>query len=142
MELYVEPKWAVRPKERKPHPLKGKHQWTTNDPEKREKVYAALMRGCHKSKNKGKPSHRRIPVSVYDLDGNYITTCPSVIAAADKFGVSSGDISSCTNGRRDRVGQYQFRRAKVVEFMGEKLVKKTPIEPYKRRNRKPNLITN
>lgn len=146
MELYLEPEWILRPKKRKPHPLKGKHQWITDDPKKREKMMAGLQKGWHlprKGKKTGRIATTRIPVSVYDLDGKYITTCLCVSEAAEKYGNGyAGNVHGCINGLRDRVGQYQFRRAKVVEFMGEKLVKKSPIEPYKRKRRKPNLITN
>lgn len=144
MELYLDPVWVKPKKERKPHPLKGKHQWITDDPEKREHIMNGLRNGWRSKQNKsGHKSPLRVPVSVYDLDGNYVTTCLHVHEAAEKYGNGSpGNVHMCISGRRHRVGQYQFRRAKVEEFMGEKLVKKTPIEPYKRRNRKPNLITN
>ena len=146
MELYVEPKWAVRPKERKPHPLKGTHRWTTDDPEKRAKLLEGLRKGQRASKkgvNAGRISPKRIPVSVYDLDGNYVTTCQSITEAAEKYGNGYfRNVHSCISGKRGRCGQYRFRRANVVEFMGEKLVKKSPIEPYKRKRRKPDSITN
>ena len=147
MELYVEPKWAVRPKERKPHPLKGTHKWTTDDPGKRARILEALRKGAaiggRKSTTKGRPSPKRIPVSVYDLDGNYVTTCQSIRDAAEKYvNGNMSRVAKCIHGINSRAGQYQFRRANVVEFMGEKLVKKSPIEPYKRKRRKPDLITN
>ena len=40
-ELHLEPVWAKpaeKKRERKPHPLKGKRQWITDDPEKRAKI--------------------------------------------------------------------------------------------------------
>lgn len=143
MELYVEPKWAKKEKERKPHPLKGKHQWITDDPEKRQRVIDGLRKGWLSKKGKtGRISPIRVPVSVYNLDGTFVAVCSHIHEAADRFGGTIGNIHSCMNGHRGRCGQYQFRKAQVVEFQGKKLVKKTPIEPYRRRNRKPNLITN
>ena len=135
MELYLDPVWVKPKKERKPHPLKGKHQWPTDDPEKRARIMNGLRKGWY-SKNKRHKSPLRVPVSVYDLDGNYVTTCLHVKEAAEKYGNGSpGNVHNCISGRQGRIGQYQFRRANVVEFQGEKLVKKTPIEPYKRRSR-------
>ena len=141
MELYLDPVWVKPKKERKPHPLKGQHQWPTDDPEKRARILEGLKKGQH-SKNKGCSPKRFVPVAVYDLAGNFVSVHVSVSDAARKYSLSQGNICETMKRQRGRVGQFQFRKANVVEFQGEKLVKKTPIEPYKRSNRKSNLITN
>lgn len=141
MELYLEPIWVKPKKERKPHPLKGKHQWPTDDPEKRARMLDGLKKGQH-SKNKGCSPKRFVPVAAYDLDGNFVSVHVSISEAARKYALSIGNICESMKRQRGRVGQFQFRKANVVEFQGEKLVKKTPIGPYKRSNRKSNLITN
>ena len=133
-ELYLEPVWArpaEKKRERKPHPLKGKRRWVTDDPEKRAKILEGLAKGWHsRSKNKG-CTWPRIAVAVYDLAGNFVSAHATLRDAAGKYGISVGNISKCVHGRRGRAGQYQFRKADVVEFRGERLVKKTPIGPYK-----------
>ena len=60
---------------------------------------------------------KNCPVSVYDLDGNYIVTYPSVKVAAEELHVSAGDVVSCCRGYRSdgvakrRVREYIFRYA-------------------------------
>lgn len=132
MELYLDPPFANVPKQRKPHPLKGKHQWATNDPVKRERMLRGLRAGWEDNKkglkNKGKPSVHRVPVSVYDMDGNFVAVCRHIHEAAERFGTNPYNVSACIHGRRRTAGNHQFRKAKVEEFRGMQLVRKSPIE--------------
>ncbi len=130
MELYLDPPFVKVPKQRKPHPLKGKHQWSTDDPAKRRNMLRALRAGWkkNKDKNKGKPSVHRVPVAVYDMDGNFVAVCRHIHEAAERFATSIGNVSSCIHGKRKFAGKFQFRKASVEEFRGMQLVRKSPIE--------------
>ncbi len=132
MELYLDPPFAKVPKQRKPHPLKGKHQWVTDDPIKRERMLRGLRAGWKSNKkglkNKGKPSVHRVPVSVYDMDGNFVAVCRHIHEAAERFATTPANVSSCIHGKRRSAGNHQFRKAAVEEFRGMQLVKKSPIE--------------
>lgn len=136
MELYLDPAIVTtKPKDRKPHPLTGKNQWTTNNRHKRAIIMANLRKGWY-SKSNGKTTggkSRAIKVTVYDLSGNYIETCESIRQAATKYGVEATKICACIKGKYKRTGSYQFRKAVVTDFFGQKLVKKTPISPYTRK---------
>lgn len=130
MELYLDPPFANVPKQRKPHPWKGKHQWVTDDPVKRERMIRVLRevsnnRKCRKT---GKPSVHRVPVAVYDMDGNFVAVCRHIHEAAERFGTNPYNVSACIHGRRRTAGNHQFRKAKVEEFRGMQLVRKSPIE--------------
>lgn len=131
MELYLDPPFVKVPKQRKPHPLKGKHQWITEDPKKKERVMSGLRKGWYMSK-KGRHATRSTSVSVYDLEGKFVMACETIKQAGQVLGLSRSCISMCVTGKTKRAGKYIFRKADVVEFRGMKLVKKSPIEPYKR----------
>jgi hypothetical protein len=146
MELYLDP---VRvKKDTRFH--KGQTPWnkarkgfSTNDPEKQSRILHNLAEGRRNlwKTRKRDQVHNSKPVSVYDLDGNFVRVFKSANAAARALGLYGENVRRCARREKGRHGQYQFRWAKVVEFQGEKLVKKTPIEPY-RRIRKTHLITN
>lgn len=70
----------------------------------------------------------RVPVSVYDMDGNFVAVCRHIHEAAEQFGTTIGNVSSCIHGKRRSAGNHQFRKAAVEEFRGMQLVKKSPIE--------------
>lgn len=132
MELYLDPPFVKVPKHRKPHPLKGKHQWVTDDPVKRERMLRGLRAGWKSNKkglkNKGKPSPHRVPVAVYDKDGNFVAVCRHIHEAAEQFATTIGNVSRCIHGKRKFAGKFQFRKAAVEEFLGMQLVRKIPIE--------------
>lgn len=141
MELYIEPKWAKKDtKFKKGHAAwnKGLRGFSTKDPQKIEATLRNLKRG---RENLWKTRARdevwnSIPVSVYDLNGHYLSSHKSASSAARHYCVQERNVRSCISGNRDRAGQYQFRKAKLIIFQGETLVKKDNIDPYKRRNRK------
>ena len=141
MELYLEPQWAKKDTRfKKGHATwnKGRKGYTTDNPEKRRVIDGNLERG-RKIVWKTRPRDvvwNSIPVSVYDLDGHYLSSHKSVNAAAQTYGVQPRNARYCLTGSRDRAGMYMFRKANIITFKGETLVKKENIEPYKRRNRK------
>lgn len=147
MELYLDPVWVKKDTRfHKGHTPwnKGSKCFSTNDPEKRSRMLQNLAEGrknLWKTRSRDNV-HNSKPVCAYDLNGNFIQVFKSVNAAARNLGVRAENARRCARRERGRCGRFQFRFAKVVEFQGEKLVKKTPIEPYKRSNRKSNLITN
>lgn len=63
------------------------------------------------------------PINVYDIEGNYITTYPSIKITAQELGVNAGNVASCCKGVRSTgkavysVGDYVFRYApeKILE---------------------------
>lgn len=130
MELYLDPPFANVPKQRKQNPWKGKHQWVTDDPVKRERMIRVLreVSNNRKGRKTGKPSVHRVPVSVYDKDGNFVAVCRHIHEAAERFGTNPYNVSACIHGRRRTAGNHQFRKAKVEEFRGMQLVRKSPIE--------------
>lgn len=58
-----------------------------------------------------KPSDRRsCPISVYDLNGNYLTTYPTSKVASKELNVNNGDIISCCKGvKADGKPRYQVK---------------------------------
>jgi predicted GIY-YIG superfamily endonuclease len=51
-----------------------------------------------------------VPVSVYDLNGNYIYTYPNSKIAAEETGVNKGDVVSCCKGvKSDGKPRYQCK---------------------------------
>jgi hypothetical protein len=49
-------------------------------------------------------------VSTYDLQGNYITTYPNALLAAQDTGVNKGDVISCCKGvKPDGIARYQCK---------------------------------
>lgn len=139
MELYLPPIWA-KP-ETPETPETPKKKWVTDDPEKRARMLKALEDGRKygqksrhvRSRNAGK---RARPVSVYDLDGNYLRSFVSISAAARHYGVDVRNVHKCCNGKCCSLKSMQFRYADVMEWKGEKMVRKTPIEPYHDQRRK------
>lgn len=138
MELYLDPVWVKKDTRfHKGHTPwnKGRKCFSTNDPEKRSRLLQNLAEGRKNLwKTRSRDGQNSKPVCAYDLNGNFVRVFKSVNAAARTLGVRAENARRCARRERGRCGQYQFRWAKVVEFQGEKLVKKTPIEPYKRRN--------
>lgn len=49
-------------------------------------------------------------ISVYDLEGNYITSAFGIKAASELTKVSRSSISSCVNGKQNFSGGFQFRK--------------------------------
>ena len=137
MELYLDP---VLPKAKRSRSQRSRDTWLNATGEKRARMLAGLEKGyaiTHSGKRSSSPRPTlRVPVSVYDLNGHYLMSCQSMIEAAALYGVSYDNLSSCVHGRRKSAGGYMFRKAVVEEFRGVKLVKKTPIEPYKRTYRR------
>lgn len=105
MELWIQPKWA-------------KTEEAKKEPEEVTKR--------RKEDNLPQP----VPVVAYRLDGTFYHAFASIMDAVRHCGGSPAAISNCIRRGHGRVGSYQFRKAEVVEFRGERLVKKTPIEPY------------
>lgn len=141
MELYIEP---LRPLKRKTRFYKGdipwnkgRKGWSTNNEKKKKIILANLAEGRKHNWEKRDRSqvHNSIPCAVYDLEGNFLSAHVSEGRAADAYGQIRRNVVECVQGKRGRCGSYQFRAAKVEVFRGEKLVKKSPIEPYKRRSR-------
>lgn len=134
MELYLEPIWAKKDtKFQKGHiPWnKGVKGWTTRDPEKRRRARRNLAKGrIRRLKNRPRIAHNAIPTSVYNLSGEYLGSFSSATIAAKKFGECARNVRSCVEGKRKRCGKYMFRKASVVIFNGELMVKKENIEPY------------
>lgn len=140
MELYLEPTWVKKgPKFKKGHKPwnKGRKGFSTVDDTKRKRILSCLAEGRRHlwEKRDRNVVHNQIPTCVYDLGGNFLGAYLSEAKAAEAFGQIRENVSSCVRGERKRVGNYQFRRAKVEVFRGEMLVKRTPIEPYKRGSR-------
>lgn len=69
----------------------------------------------------------RVPVSVYDMDGNFVAVCRHIHEAAERFATTPGNVSMCIHGKRKFAGKFQFRKAAVEEFLGMQLVRKSPI---------------
>ena len=139
MELYIEPSWAKKDtKFKKGHAPWNKYRkgWTTNDPVKKRKARRNLAKGRkHNRDTRDRTAYNGIPTSVYNLDGEYLGTYLSATIAAEKYGQIARNVRYCVSGKRKRCGSYMFRKAKIVVFQGEKLVKKENIEPYSRKNR-------
>lgn len=139
MELYVEPTWVKKDTRfKKGHATwnKGRKGFSTQDPEKQRLLLQNLAEG---RRNLWKTRRRDIawnskPICAYDLDGNFVGVYKSACEAARALGQHKRNVRRSAYSEGGRCGQYQFRWAKLVEFQGELLVKKTPIEPYKRRN--------
>jgi hypothetical protein len=140
MELYIEPSWVKKDtrfkKGQTPWNM-GKKGFTTNDPEKQSRILQNLADGrknVWKTRSREKV-HNSKPICAYDLDGNFVGVFRSASAAARELNEIGENIRRCARGERGRCGQYQFRWAKLVAFRDEHLVKKTPIESYKRPRR-------
>ena len=142
MELYLppiikrkDPRWK---KGHKPWNT-GRKDWTTKDPAKRAKQAANLAEGrAHLWDKRARIAYNAIPVTAYTLAGEYVRTFQSSRKAGEALGVCDRNIRDCMSGDRGRVGQYQFRPAKIEVFQGQKLVKKENIPPYRRRTRWDN----
>lgn len=143
MELYIEPAWATRDtKFKKGHTPwnDGRKAFTTSDQEKQRKALARLEEGRRHvwdTRNRN-IVHNQRPTCVYDLDGNFLGVYLSATKAAEAFGQIGRNVRACILGKRKRCGNYQFRAAKVEMYHGQMLVKKSPIEPYKRNSRHTN----
>lgn len=141
MELYIEPAWAKKDTKFKKGQQpwnKGRKGFTTSDEGKRRMMLENLRIGRLRSwetRDHNTFANQKA-TCVYDLEGNFLSVYTSINKAADAFGQLRENVRSCCNLKRGRAGSYQFRFAEIVEFLGEKMVKKSPIEPYKRGTRK------
>ena len=136
MELYLEPIFKTK---RIGRYEKGHTPW--NKGKSTGLVYSAqldnlkLGNKARWAKHKGEPAWNSVPVSVYDLSGKYIKTFLSSRFASKELNLQERNIRKVMKGERRRVGDYQFKPAKIVEFQGQKLVKKENIDQYKRLSR-------
>lgn len=140
MELYLPPTYIKNGSRfKKGHTPwnKGRKGFTTSNPEKREKMLKNIEEGRKNlwAKRDRATVYNQKPVTAYDLQGNFVGVYKSIGIAARELGVCSENIQNCLKGRRGRAGNYQFRKAEVVEFQGQRLVSRKPIEPYKRKSR-------
>lgn len=143
MELYLEPNWIKKDTRfRKGHEPwnAGRKGFTTDNPQKRKKALMNLAEGRKLRHVNGTPSggRKKVAVCAYGLDGVFVRVFSSIGEAATTLCLPRENVRACVANKRKRSGQYQFRKADVVEFNGCKLVKKSPIVPYKRDGRKRN----
>ena len=61
------------------------------------------------------------PISVYDLDGNYITTYRSAKVASEETGVNHGDIISCCKGSKSSGVHRYGCRGYIFRYAVDKL---------------------
>lgn len=140
MELYLPPTYIKNGSRfKKGHTSwnKGRKWFTTKDPEKRAIQLKNLEDGRKNlwAKRDRTTCHNQNPVTAYTLSGEFVGVYKSIGIAARELGVCRENIQNCLKGRRGRAGNYQFRKAEVVEFQGQRLVSRKPIAPYKRRTR-------
>ena len=50
-----------------------------------------------------------VPVFCFDLENNFIKEYKSIKDASIELNVSSGAITTCCQGKRERVNQYKFK---------------------------------
>lgn len=139
MELYLEPNWIKRDTRfKKGHiPWNKGRKCVSDDPQKRENQLKILAEGRRLRFVNGTSSggRKKVAVCAYDLDGEFIRVFPSIREAGTTLGLRRENIRACVANKRKSCGQFQFRKADIVEFQGRQLVKKNSIEPYRRGGR-------
>lgn len=135
MELHLDPVFAIKDTKFKKKRIpwnRGKKGWLSE--KHLQTVTTNLRRGnpARWAKHRGEAALNAIPISVYDLEGNYIKCFPSARFAAKELNLNERSIRNCRLGKRKSLHGYMFREAEIIEFRGEKLVSKQSIEPYKK----------
>lgn len=97
-------------------------------------------RNTEPARKRGNPNPKQ-PVSVYDLDGDYLETYGSIRECAEKLGVDGGTISrvlkNAGRGEGDQqAGGYMFRKAKKLEEWCTEKWDKRRIRPYTGKKRR------
>lgn len=137
MELYITPDFVKKDTRFKKGYTpwnKGRKCWTTSDPEKMGHIKESLDNGRRKAwKSRRIKSWNERSVCAYDLNGNFVRAYTSANAAAKDLGLCVANVYHALRCPAARSGSYQFRYAEIVEFRGEKLVKRTPIGKYVQR---------
>lgn len=58
---------------------------------------------------------RRVTVSQYTMDGEFIRCFDSMFDAGKTIGISRGNISLCCDGKRNSAGGFKWERNEAVE---------------------------
>ena len=73
---------------------------------------------------------RSIPVNVYDIDGNYLTTYKSIVEAEKATGVDNSNITATCKGKYQQSSGYIFRYANDTREVKKVRCRTKPVNMY------------
>lgn len=72
----------------------------------------------------------KVPVDVFDLEGNLVTSCDSIYEAACLFKLDRRHVTVSVKSGKGRTGQYMIRKKRNISFADGSLEKTPSVKPY------------